>query len=67
MLAVTVVKGLKLTPSNERSIWKPSSFPALSVQLRSICVLDDAAAFSPPGAAGGAGRTTLVVAEATFE
>ena len=61
--ARVVVSGLKVTPSRDRSIWKPSSLPALSVQLRSICALDAAAALRPPGAAGVA----VVVALAVFE
>jgi hypothetical protein len=48
--AAMLVSGLKVMPSGDRSIWNPSSLLALSVQLRSICALDAAAALRSLGA-----------------
>jgi len=62
----TLAIWLKVTLSLERSIRNAVSLLELSVQLRSISLVDTAFAVRPVGAAGATGAG-LVVALATFE
>ena len=66
-LAAAVPIWVKLTPSGERSIWKPSSFVELSIQLRLIWLVETVLAVSALGAAGTAGTMALVIALTLLE
>jgi len=56
-----VTSGEKFIPSVERSILKPSSFAALSIQARLIRLEETAVAVRLDGAAGGAGGVARTV------
>ena len=66
-LAPTVTSGEKFIPSVERSILKPSSFAALSIQARLIWLEETAVAVRLDGAAGGAGGVARTVRPTVVE
>jgi hypothetical protein len=60
-LVPTVTTGKKFTLFVERSILKPSSFAALSIQARLIWLEETAVAVRLDGAAGGTGGVARTV------
>ena len=62
-VAVVAICDQPLVPLAERSILKPVSMLELSVQVRSICELEEATAARPLGSAG---MLVCVVAVAVF-